>query len=116
MAAEAVPEYRSVIEREDDPRVRAGLACALALSGDAAGARAELAKLAELPADRFVPPYAVAGPLALLGDFDGAFAKLEEALATHDRAMVYIRVNPRFDTLRGDPRYASIVERMGFPR
>jgi len=57
----------------------------------------------------------VAGPLALLGDFDGAFAKLEEALATHDRAMVYVRVNPRFDTLRGDPRYASIVERMGFP-
>jgi serine/threonine protein kinase/Flp pilus assembly protein TadD len=114
-ATEAVPEYRSVIEREDDPRVRAGLACALALSGDPGGARAELAKLAELPADRFVPPYAVAGPLALLGDFDGAFAKLEEALATHDRAMVYVRVNPRFDTLRGDPRYASIVERMGFP-
>jgi hypothetical protein len=52
----------------------------------------------------------------MLGDFDGAFAKLEEALATHDRAMVYVRVNPRFDPLRADPRYASIVERMGFPR
>jgi len=112
---EAIAEYLSVMEHEDDPRVRAGLACAYALAGDAAAARAELAVLAALPAERFVPPYAVAGPLALLGDLDAAFAKLEEALVTHDRAMVYVRVNPRFDRLRGDPRYDSVVERMRFP-
>src|ERR1051325_1765686 len=32
-AAEAVTEYRAVLERDDDPRVRAGLACALARAG-----------------------------------------------------------------------------------
>ena len=114
-AAEAVPEYLKVLEEEDDPRLRAGLACAYVLSGDPDSARAELARLAALPPERHVPPYAVAGPLALLGEKDAAFAKLEEALATHDRAMVYVRVNPRLDPLRGDPRYASIVARMNFP-
>jgi hypothetical protein len=29
--------------------------------------------------------------------------------------MVWMRVNPRFDSLRGDPRYAALVERMKFP-
>jgi hypothetical protein len=29
--------------------------------------------------------------------------------------MVWMRVNPRFDSLRDDPRYAALVERMKFP-
>jgi serine/threonine protein kinase/Flp pilus assembly protein TadD len=114
-AAEAVPEYLTVLAHEDDPRMRAGLACAYALAGNPAAARAEIAKLLALPSDRHVPPYALAGPLALLGDHDAAIARLEEGLATHDRAMVYVRVNPRLDSLRGDPRYQSIIERMKFP-
>lgn len=114
-AAAAVNEYRAVLALDDDPRLRAGLACALALSGAAAEARAELAALERLSAERHVPPYALAGPLAILGDLDAAFAKLEEAYATRDRAMVYMRINPRFDALRGDARFDSLVARMNFP-
>jgi hypothetical protein len=29
--------------------------------------------------------------------------------------MVWLRVNPRFDPLRKDPRYDSLVQRMNFP-
>ena len=114
-AAEAVTEYRSVLQRDDDPRIVTGLACALALAGQPDEARAELAKLDAMAADRHVPPYAMAGPLALLGDLDGAFARLEEAFATRDRGMVWVRVNPRFDPLRADARFASLLERMKFP-
>ena len=112
---EAIVEYRRVMALDDDPRIRAGLACALALAGRTADARAELAALDAHPEGVFVPPYAVAGPLALLRDLDGAFAKLEQALAEHDRGMVWVRVNPRLDPLRGDARYASLIERMKFP-
>ena len=111
---EAVAEYRSVLKLDDDPRIRAGLACALALSGQANMARNELALLDSIAGERHVPPYALAGPLALLGDLDRAFAKLEEGYATRDRSMVWLRVNPRFDPLRGDARFASLVQRMGF--
>jgi len=62
-----------------------------------------------------VPPYALAGPLALLGDRDAAFAQLERAFETHDRAMVWMRVNLRFDPLRKDPRFASLLRRMNYP-
>lgn len=112
---EAVLEYRRVLEFDHDPRIQAGLACALALAGRADEARAELAALRSRPQEPSVTPYALAGPLALLGEHDAAFERLEEAFATHDRGMVWMRVNPRFDPLRADRRFASLVERMRFP-
>jgi tetratricopeptide (TPR) repeat protein/predicted Ser/Thr protein kinase len=112
---EAVEEYRRVMALDDDPRIRAGYACALALAGRRDEARVEIAALEAMPASANIPPYALAGAYAVLRDLDNAFAKLERGFAEHDRAMVWMRVNPRFDSLRGDPRYASLVERMKFP-
>jgi tetratricopeptide (TPR) repeat protein len=114
-AEEAVEEYRRVIQIDDEPRIRAGYICALALSGRRDEAHAELAALEALPATVTVPPYALAGAHAVLGDVDGAIALLERGLVERDRGMVWLRVNPRFDALRGDPRYHSLVERMKFP-
>jgi len=112
---EAVEEYRRIMALDDEPRIRAGYACALALVGRRDEARAEIAALEALPPSAAVPPYALAGAYAVVGDLDAAFAKLERGFADHDRAMVWLRVNPRFDSLRADPRYASLVERMKFP-
>jgi serine/threonine protein kinase len=114
-AEEAVTEYRAALKLDDDPRIRAGLACALALAGHPSAARNEMALLDSEAGVRHVPPYAIAGPLALLGDKDRAFERLEEAFTTRDRGMVWIRVNPRFDPLRDDARFASLLARMGFP-
>ena len=113
---EAIEEYRRVMQVDDEPRIRAGYACALALAGRKDEARAEIAALEALPPFSAVPHYALAGPYAVLGDLDAAFAELEKGFAEHDRAMVWMRVNPRFDSLRGDPRYDSLVERMKFPK
>ena len=112
---EAIEEYRRVMAMDQDPRIRAGLVCALALAGRKDEARAELGPLEAPPATVSVPPYALAGALAVLGDHDAAFAKLEQGFASHDRGMVWIRVNPRFDSLRNDPRFGALLERMKFP-
>ncbi len=114
-APEAVTEYLAVLERDDDPRIRAGLVCAYALAGRPHEARAELARLEALARDHPVPPYALAGPWAMLGELDLAFAQLEQSFVQRDRAMVWLRVNPRFDPLRGDARFATLVTRMRFP-
>ena len=101
---------------DDDPRIRAGYACALALVGRLDEARAEILALEALPPSAAVPPYGLAGAWAVFGDIDAAFAQLERGFAEHDRAMVWMRVNPRLDSLRNDARYTSLVERMKFPK
>jgi tetratricopeptide (TPR) repeat protein len=59
-------------------------------------------------------PYYAAGEYAMLGDKDAAFAALEKIFA--DRAGVRnMKVDPALDNLRSDPRFASLLRRIGFP-
>ena len=44
---------------------------------------------------------------------DQAFALLEQALDERSSALVYLKVEPRFDNLRADPRYAQFLRRVG---
>src|SRR5262249_46486075 len=106
-AEEAVVEYERVLQLDPDPRVRAGYACPLALAGRTADARAEIGRLAAV-----APPYALAGPLALIGDHAAALASLQRGFAEHDRGMVYTGVNPRFDPLRGSPGFADLLRQL----
>jgi TolB-like protein/Tfp pilus assembly protein PilF len=59
-------------------------------------------------------PYYAAGEYAMLGDKDAAFAALEKIFV--DRAGVRnMKVDPALDNLRSDPRFASLLRRIGFP-
>ena len=57
-------------------------------------------------------PYSVANVYTALGDRDEAFAWLERALEDRDRMMTSLRVHPRLDPLRDDPRFAGLLVRM----
>ena len=48
-----------------------------------------------------------------LGEKDEAFAWLEKAFAARDTATLQFKIEPAFDSLRNDPRYASLVRRIG---
>jgi eukaryotic-like serine/threonine-protein kinase len=48
-----------------------------------------------------------------LGEADAAFEWLERAFAERDGSLVLVGASPEFDPLRGDPRFASLLERMG---
>jgi TolB-like protein/Tfp pilus assembly protein PilF len=56
------------------------------------------------------------GGLALahiaLGDSDGAFAWLAEAVDERDETIQALRVNPAWDPIRGDPRFRDLLKRM----
>jgi eukaryotic-like serine/threonine-protein kinase len=57
----------------------------------------------------------VASDYAMLGDKNAAFAALEKVFA--DRAgVLFIKVEPQFDSLRSDPRYADLLRRIGLPQ
>jgi tetratricopeptide (TPR) repeat protein len=84
------------------------------------GRRKEAAEvLRELEAQsrrRFVASYDFAVIHAGLGDADRALAWLDKALTGHDPETMILPADPRFDSLRGDPRFAALLERMSLPR
>lgn len=50
-----------------------------------------------------------------LGQKDAAFHWLNVAYDERVYQVIYLRVDPRLDSLRADPRYAALVRRVGFP-
>ena len=48
-----------------------------------------------------------------LGEKEPAFAWLTKAVEERNRFALEIKVDPRFDSLRSDPRFADIVRRVG---
>lgn len=51
---------------------------------------------------------------AKLGDTDTAFDLLEQCLSIHSTTLVWLKVAPELDSLRGDPRFQSLLQRVGF--
>jgi tetratricopeptide (TPR) repeat protein len=53
---------------------------------------------------------------ANLGDKERALAELEKAYQKHARQLVYLKIEPEWDPLRSDPRFADLMRRVGFPQ
>ena len=62
-----------------------------------------------------VPAMAYARAHAGTGDVDAAFEWLEEAFERKEPGLLGIGVDPKFDPLRDDLRFASLIERVGLP-
>jgi predicted ATPase/TolB-like protein/Tfp pilus assembly protein PilF len=60
--------------------------------------------------------YIVAVFFATLGDADGAFNELDASFRNRESHIVMMKVDPRFDGLRDDPRFEALLKRVGFPR
>ena len=62
--------------------------------------------------DRYVNPAAFAMVHIELGESDQAFEWLERAYQDRRGWLAYLKVEPDFDRLRGDPRFAGFLSRM----
>lgn len=58
-------------------------------------------------------PYYVAAAYAVLGDKEPAFAWLQKAADGQQADLVSIKIEPVFDGLRNDPRFAELLRRVG---
>ncbi len=106
----------------DDGRdLRAARAYAYASAGDAGQARTMLATLEPL-AQRKSIAYEIAAVYAALSqsdkdsaarDKDAAFSWLERAFREHSAWRCYIKVDPRLDGLRTDPRFEAFLRQAG---
>jgi Flp pilus assembly protein TadD len=87
----------------------------LATTGRTSEARALLTTM-ESATDTYVPPYAIALIYAGLGEVDAAFKWLDRAVQVRDVHLMFLTVDPKWDTYRGDPRFAPLLDRCGFTR
>jgi len=89
---------------------------AYALAGQRDKAQKALDELREMSKQRYVSPYLIAVVYAGLGDKDQAFAWLEKAYQDRSFFLIWLNVEPRFDSLRDDSRFADVVRRVGLPQ
>jgi Flp pilus assembly protein TadD len=113
MFGEAIAEFRQGLSTSGgDPRIVGDLGHAYAISGQRRMAEESLVRLKEQSKLRYVAPYGMAVVYAGLQDTAETVKYLEEAYQDRSYCMVQLRIDPRFDALRGDPRYQDLLRRM----
>jgi tetratricopeptide (TPR) repeat protein len=87
-------------------------AIALAKLGRTDEARAVLGSLSARARHTYVPPTHFAMIETALGNRDRAFEYLDQALAVRDARLALLKIDPKWDGLRSDPRFQAALRRM----
>jgi DNA-binding winged helix-turn-helix (wHTH) protein/tetratricopeptide (TPR) repeat protein len=112
--SEAIAELKRARRLNDRPQVLAALGHAYAASGRRAEAQQVIEELQELAERRYVSPYDIAAVYAGLGEQERALAWLERAYEDRSGWLgLWLKVDPKFDGLRADPRFADLLRRVG---
>jgi tetratricopeptide (TPR) repeat protein len=84
-------------------------------SGRRADAERVIEKFREISKTQYVIPSFVATVFGSMGEKDKAFAELEKSVELRDSWFRWAKVEPLFDPLRDDPRFAGLLKRMNLP-
>ena len=115
MLSEAVAEARKAKELNSaNSQPTAQLAYALAKSGKPEEARGLLEELLRVSSQRHVSPGNIALIYNSLGERDETFSWLERGFEERDPKMVFLKVEPKWNNLREDPRFQDLMRRVGF--
>jgi tetratricopeptide (TPR) repeat protein len=113
MYDEAIAAYQKAISASERTSTILGLlGHAYATSGRRAEALKILAELEEMSTQKYVSPYDMAVLYTGLGEKDRAIEQLNKAYEQRAGWVINLKVEPLFDPLRSDPRFADIVRRM----
>jgi TolB-like protein/tetratricopeptide (TPR) repeat protein len=111
---EAIAELTSAAGRSGEDYISlAWLAHATAVGGSQSEAAALVARIESFAGCGYFSGYHLALAHTGLGNRDRAFDLLARACDDRDPSIVNVAVEPRFNALRGDPRYASLLRTLG---
>lgn len=97
----------------DAPLILGVLGGVYAKSGSPDKALELLGKLAAIAKESYVAPGAWAMLYIGLNQKDEAFEWIARACDTHDTVICYLATGPTYDPLRSDPRFQTMLERIG---
>lgn len=109
-------EFRKALRLSGpDPYLYGLLGYTRAMSGDREAARQLLRELRERSHREYVPPFSMALICIGLGDHSAALDWLEKGYQDHSTLMVYAKTDPLLDSLRAEPRFNTLLQRMQLP-
>jgi TolB-like protein/Tfp pilus assembly protein PilF len=116
---DAIPLLEKAKALGSPPFVTAWLGYAYGATGDRTRAMAALEELKAISLKGhagYVPPFNLAIVYLGLGDRARALEYLEQAYDNNSQWMPYIRGDRIFDPLRAEPRFAALIQKMGFAK
>ncbi len=114
MHARAIETFqKGMTAAQRHPQIVASLGHAYAIGGEPEKARQTLAELREISKQRYISPYLFAVVYTGLGDKEQTFAWLEKAFEDRSFWLIWLKVEPKFDSLRDDPRFQNLLRRIG---
>jgi eukaryotic-like serine/threonine-protein kinase len=114
---EAIEEFRKAISLSGgSPLMKAALARAYAKAQKTHEANEMLNELNELAKRQYASAYELATIYVALGNNEEAFQLLAKAYAEHSFHLVNLNVSPHFKSVRSDPRFQDLVQRLGLSK
>jgi len=111
---EAIAAFQRAIDLSPhSPRMQAGLARTLALSGKKPLALASLRRLEATAKQRYVSPIEFAAVRLALDQLEAGFRWLQRACDDRAFDVLALKVDPRFEPLKHDPRLQTLLQSIG---
>jgi tetratricopeptide (TPR) repeat protein len=111
---EAIAEFQKARTMNPESTLNlAGLAAVWAVGGERAEAVEMVSTLQKMAQSQYVSPMDVALVHTALGDKDRAFQWLDRAFDDQAEMLLFLKRYPPFAALRGDPRFATLLHRVG---
>jgi TolB-like protein/DNA-binding winged helix-turn-helix (wHTH) protein/Tfp pilus assembly protein PilF len=118
MYSEAIAGFKSSIPLtagSESTLSKAGLGHVYGVTGRKSDARTVLGELKQTSGKEYLPATSIALIYAGLGEKDQAFAWLDKGYKQRAFQVQWIGIEPRWDSLRSDPRFKDLLHRIGLP-
>jgi adenylate cyclase len=117
MFGEAIKDYRYALELSpEDQNYLAALGHVYASSGNTSAARNILDTLFALNKKEHVSPFFIALVYAGLNDKEKGLEWLEKAYEEKSGSVRYLKMEPRLQNLRNEPRYSALMKKIGLEK
>jgi TolB-like protein/Tfp pilus assembly protein PilF len=114
MYQEAITELQKVRKLSSDPEGLSLLGHTYAVAGQRSKARKALNQLKQLSRQRYIKPAFIALIYLGLAEQEQALSWLERAYRDRNELMLMLKVDPRLDIIRANPRFTKLLRRVGF--